>query len=142
MISKIKALLKSANSEISTIIVERSIFSDKIFFDISKELGKLDNIEYAMLNNIYIFFIKNIYPKLKGIIFLDTPVDECAKRISKRNRNEEISIDKNYLELINNKTKEFINSLNINVITINGLYNYKNEEKTIVKTILNSLSHN
>ena len=44
--------------------------------------------------------------------------------------------------LINNKTKEFINSLNINVITINGLYNYKNEEKTIVKTILNSLSHN
>ena len=99
-ISKIKALLKSANSEISTIIVERSIFSDKIFFDISKELGKLDNIEYAMLNNIYIFFIKNIYPKLKGIIFLDTPVDECVKRISKRNRNEEISIDKNYLELI------------------------------------------
>ena len=55
-------------------------------------------MEYRMLMNTYDFYLQNIYPQLTGIIYLDTPVEECIKRIIKRNRCEESTIDKSYLK--------------------------------------------
>ena len=42
LLTKIQALLKAAESDKPIIIIERSIFSNKIFMDLSKELGKLE----------------------------------------------------------------------------------------------------
>ena len=72
MLTKIQALLKAANSDKPIIIIERSILSNKAFMDISKELGKLDKMEYLMLMNTYHFYIQYVYPQLSGIIYLDT----------------------------------------------------------------------
>ena len=49
MFTKMKSLLKAADSDKPIIIIERSILSNKIFIDISNELGKLEKMEYAML---------------------------------------------------------------------------------------------
>ena len=81
MLSKIKALLNAANSDKPVIVIERSILSNKVFMDLSHELGKLEEIEYTMLMNTYHFYLQHVYPQLSGIIYLDTPVDECIHRM-------------------------------------------------------------
>ena len=131
MLTKIKALLNAANSDKPIIIIERSIFSNKVFMDVSKELNKLDKMEYRMLMNTYDFYMQHVYPQLSGIIYLDTPVDECIRRITKRNRGEECSIEKSYLELLKKKFDELANSSTMLVIRIDGMYDCERDSKRV-----------
>ena len=142
MLTKIQALLKAANSDKPTIIIERSILSNKVFMDISEELGKLDKMEYCMLMNTYEFYIQHVYPQIAGIIYLDTPVDECIRRITKRNRGEECSIEKSYLELLKKKFDELANSSTMVVIRINGLYDCERDSLRVCENISNYLHPN
>ena len=140
MLTKIKALLNAANSDKPIIIIERSILSNKVFMDISEELGKLDKMEYRMLMNTYDFYIQHVYPQLSGIIYLDTPVEECIRRITKRNRGEECSIEKSYLELLKKKFDEMANSSTMLVIRIDGMYDCERDSKRVCGDISNYLS--
>ena len=142
MLTKIQALLKAANSDKPIIIIERSILSNKVFMDISKELGKLDKMEYIMLLNTYYFYLEHVYPHIAGVIYLDTPVDECIKRITKRNRGEECSIEKSYLELLKNKFDELADSSTMVVIRINGLYDCERDSGRVCENISNYLHPN
>ena len=142
MLTKIKALLKAAESDKPIIIIERSILSNKIFMDLSEELGKLDKMEYNMLINTYNFYLQYIYPQLSGIIYLDTPVDECINRITKRNRGEEFSIEKSYLIKIKEKLDQLADSSTMIVIRINGIYDFKRDENRICDDILSYLHPN
>ena len=139
MLTKIKALLNAANSDKPIIIIERSILSNKVFMDISEELGKLDKMEYKMLMNTYDFYIQHVYPQLSGIIYLDTPVDECIRRITKRNRGEECSIEKSYLEMLKKKFDELANSSTMQVIRINGMYDCERDSKRVCGDIFSYL---
>ena len=139
MLTKIQALLKAANSNKPIIIIERSILSNKVFMDISQELGKLDKMEYLMLMNTYHFYLQHVYPQISGIIYLDTPVDECIRRITKRNRGEECSIERSYLELLKKKFDELANSSAMIVIKINGLYDCERDSVEICENISNYL---
>ena len=142
MLTKLKALLKAANTDKPIIIIERSILSNKIFIDISKELGKLDKMEYCMLLNTYNFYLEHVYPQLAGIIYLDTPVEECIRRITKRNRGEECSIEKSYLEAIKKKMDEMCDSSTMVVIRINGLYDCVRDVKPLCNDISRHLHPN
>ena len=135
MLTKIQSLLKAANSEKPIIIIERSILSNKLFMDLSKELGKLNPMEYKMLLNTYEFYLQNVYPQLSGVIYLDTPVDECVKRIIKRNRGEECSIDKNYLESIKKKLDELAENSAILVFKIDGRYDIERDSNSVCENI-------
>ena len=142
MLTKLKALLKAANTDKPIIIIERSILSNKIFIDISKELGKLDKMEYRMLMNTYDFYLQHVYPQLAGIIYLDTPVEECIRRITKRNRGEECSIEKSYLELLKNKFDEMANSSAMIVIKIDGMYDCERDSVRLCDNISSYLHPN
>ena len=142
MLTKIQALLKAADSDKPIIIIERSILSNKVFMDLSYELGKLEKMEYCMLMNTYNFYLQNIYPQISGIIYLDTPVDECIKRISKRNRGEECNIEKSYLEAIKKKLDVLSNSSTIVVIRIDGLYNCERDASRVCDNISEYLHPN
>ena len=142
MLTKIQALLKAANSDKPIIIIERSILSNKVFMEISKELGKLDKMEYTMLLNTYYFYLEHVYPQIAGVIYLDTPVDECIKRITKRNRGEECSIEKSYLELLKHKFDELADSSTMVVIRINGLYDCERDSERVCENISNYLHPN
>ena len=133
MFSKIKALFNAVNSKKPIIIIERSIFSNKIFINLSKDLGKLNNMEYIMLINTYDFFSKNLYPQLNGIIYLDTPVDECLKRIVHRNRIEELKIEKKYLADIKRKMEELFIISDLNIYRINGVFNLEHVETKLTE---------
>ena len=131
MLSKLKALSKAADSPKSVIILERSLFSNKIFMDISATLGKLNELEYYMLMTVFDFFIQNVYPVLNGIIYLKTPVDVCIKRIAIRNRGEESSIDEKYLSLLHEKFEQFANSCTIPTLIIDGNYDLVRDSNKI-----------
>ena len=142
MLTKIKALLNAANSDKPIIIIERSILSNKVFMDISRELDKLDKMEYRMLMNTYDFYLQHVYPKIDGIIYLDTPVDECIKRITKRNRGEECSIERSYLELLKKKLDELADESTRVVIRINGMYDCERDSASVCENISNYLHPN
>ena len=142
MLTKIEALLKAADSDKPIIIIERSIFSNKVFMDLSKELGKLDTMEYCMLINIYNFYLAHVYPQISGIIYLDTPVDECIKRITRRNRGEECTIEKSYLDAIKSKMDEMCNSSTMIVIRIDGMYDCNRDVKRVCDDINRQLHPN
>jgi len=142
MLTKIKALLNAANSDKPIIIIERSILSNKIFMDLSNELGKLDKMEYCMLMNTYDFYLQNVYPQLSGILYLDTPVDECIKRINKRNRGEECGIEKSYLEAIKKKLDELANSSTMIVIKIDGMYDCERDVTRVCDNVSEYLHPN
>jgi deoxyadenosine/deoxycytidine kinase len=142
MLTKIEALLKAAESDKPIIIIERSIFSNKVFMELSKELGKLDSMEYCMLLNTYDFYIAHVYPQISGIIYLDTPVDECIRRITKRNRGEECTIEKSYLEAIKNKMDKMCDSSTMIVIRIDGMYDCVRDVKRVCSDINRQLHPN
>ena len=142
MLTKIEALLKAAESDKPIIIIERSIFSNKVFIELSKELGKLDTMEHCMLMNTYDFYMAHVYPQISGIIYLDTPVDECIRRITKRNRGEECTIEKCYLESIKNKMDKMCDSSTMIVIRIDGMYDCDRDVKRVCNDINRQLHPN
>ena len=142
MLSKIKALLNAANSDKPVIVIERSILSNKVFMDLSHELGKLEEIEYSMLMNTYHFYLQHVYPQLSGIIYLDTPVDECIKRITKRNRGEECTIERSYLKCIKEKMDQLCNSSTMNVIRIDGMYDCERDKVRVCQDMERYLNPN
>jgi len=142
MLTKIEALLKAAESDKPIIIIERSIFSNKVFIELSKELGKLDTMEHCMLMNTYDFYMAHVYPQISGIIYLDTPVEECIRRITKRNRGEECTIEKSYLESIKNKMDKMCDSSTMIVIRIDGMYDCDRDVKRVCNDINRQLHPN
>ena len=142
MLSKIKALLNAANSDKPVIVIERSILSNKVFMDLSHELCKLEEIEYSMLMNTYHFYLQHVYPQLSGIIYLDTPVDECIKRITKRNRGEECTIERSYLQCIKEKMDQLCNSSTMNVIRIDGMYDCERDKVRVCQDMERYLNPN
>ena len=142
MLSKIKALLNAANSDKPVIVIERSILSNKVFMDLSHELGKLEEMEYRMLLNTYDFYLQHVYPQLSAIIYLDTPVDECIKRITKRNRGEECSIERSYLQSLKEKMDKVANSSTMKVIRIDGMYDCERDKVRVCQDMESYLNPN
>ena len=110
--------------------------------DLSKELGKLDKMEYRMLMNTYEFYLQNVYPQLAGVIYLDTPVDECIKRIIKRSRCEESTIDKSYLERFKEKMDDLAKNSAILVSRVDGLYDCERDSGRISDELFNFIHPN
>ncbi len=142
MLSKIKCLLKASESEKNIVIIERSLLSNKIFFDISKDMNKLNDLEYGMLINTYNFYMQNIYPMLNGIIYLNTPVDLCVQRIIQRNRGEEVNVDKNYLLMLKDKFDELSNYSTIPSLVIDGNFDLERDSTKVGIEIHNFMSPN
>ena len=142
MLSKIKCLMKAADSEKNIIIIERSILSNKIFIDISKEMNKLNDLEYGMLINTYNFYKQNVYPILNGIIYLNTPVDVCVQRIIQRNREGENNVDKNYLLMLQEKFDELSNNSTIPTLVIDGNFDLERDSNKIGRDIHSFMAPN
>ena len=90
----------------------------------------------------YDFYLNHVYPQLSGIIYLDTPVDECIKRITKRNRGEECSIERSYLQKIKEKMDVMANSSTMKVIRIDGMYDCERDKVRVCQDMESYLSPN
>ena len=135
LITKMNELTKVANSDKKIILIERCMLTDKAFFDVNVENNLSTPMEEAMFNNLYEFLSNNVYPKLTGIIYLDTPVEECIKRMKKRGRKEEESLKADYLKQLDQHFKKVVNESGVPVMYLNGKYDLKSDLPEIEKKL-------
>ena len=128
MFTIMKRLQDAMRGDKDIILMERSLFSNRVFHHISYALDKLDTLEMTILKNFFDYF-KRSYPKLNGIIFVDTDVEECLQRITHRGREEENKINYFYLKKLEEgfKTAKY----GCKMMMINGKYDLKNPQKML-----------
>lgn len=90
------------------IIGERSLRTDRLFFEVQHLLGNASNVEW----HTYCAFFETICAHLmrveSAMIYVHTPPTVCAARIAERNRHGESGIPLDYLELLDTKHDEMI----------------------------------
>ena len=132
LITKMNELTKVAFSDKKIILIERCMLTDKVFFDINVENGFSNPMEEAMFKNLYEFLSNNVYPKLSGIIYLDTPVEECINRMIKRGRKEEKSLTK----------EKVIKESGIPYLKLNGIYDLNNDLQKVHQELMTFIQEN
>ena len=142
LITKMNELTKEAFSDKKIILIERCMLTDKVFFDLNVENGFSNPMEEAMFKNLYEFLSNNVYPKLSGIIYLDTPVEECINRMIKRGRKAEKSLTKEYLTQLDNNFKKVIKESGIPYLKLNGVYDLKNDLSKVQQELMNFIQSN
>ena len=135
MLTKINSLYNAAKSSKKIVILERSILSDKIFFEIAHESKNLSTMEYKMLLNTFDFYLEHLYPKINCIIYLETDVNICLERIKTRNRKEESKVEKSYILCLKNKLDYLIKFGKFNSMRIEGNFNLEKDLKEILGEI-------
>ena len=126
LITKMNELTKVAFSDKKIILIERCMLTDKVFFDI----------------NVENFLSNNVYPKLSGIIYLDTPVEECINRMIKRGRKEEKSLTKEYLTQLDDNFKKVIKESGIPYLKLNGIYDLNNDLQKVHQELMTFIQEN
>ena len=142
LITKMNELTKVAFSDKKIILIERCMLTDKVFFDINVENGFSNPMEEAMFKNLYEFLSNNVYPKLSGIIYLDTPVEECINRMIKRGRKAEKSLTKEYLTQLDDNFKKVIKESGIPYLKLNGVYDLKSDLSNVQHQLMNFIQSN
>ena len=135
LITKMNELTKIADSDKKIVLIERCMLTDKAFFDVNVQNGFSTPMEEAMFQNLFEFLSRNIYPKLSGIVYLDTPVEECIKRMEERGRKEEKSIKADYLTQLDEHFKQVVNESGIPTLYLNGKYDLKTDLPKIEKQL-------
>lgn len=128
MVSKIRKIHEAMKTNSDVILLERSIFSDKSFQVTSFFYDRLNTMEMQILDELRNDYMKE-YPNLNGVIYLDTDIEVCLKRINSRNRKEEQGIDKAYLLKLEDL---FLTAkYGCPMVMIDGNYNPSDASKTI-----------
>lgn len=105
-------------------IFERSIESDREIFAKSFHLsGFFNETEWLLYNEFYEFMTKQFAVSMNGIIYLRAKSSICLKRCKSRARDEENSIDPEYLEEMDVRHEEWLRNRE-NVLIIDAEENY------------------
>jgi deoxyguanosine kinase len=94
----LEALEKQESSKPNIIIMERSIFTDRmVFTKMLKEQGCIDDLEWKVYGE-WFHLIDSMLPHMDGYIHIDTNPNMCLERILMRSREGESVIPLEYLE--------------------------------------------
>jgi deoxyadenosine/deoxycytidine kinase len=81
-------------------VMDRSIYSDRIFALMYLKQGYLMPEEYAVYNNLLHTLLEHVNPP-KLMIYLRIDTDEAIRRIYKRGRPDEVEVEREYWEMLN-----------------------------------------
>ena len=88
----------------------------------------MDTKEASISQTLYDEF-KEAYPKLNGVIYVDTKSEECWRRIKARGRKEEQGIT---IEYLNKLQEQFIQTnYETRMVMIDGIYDLKKPYKIV-----------
>ena len=138
MLTLFKNLREALATNTEMNFIERSILSNRVFHHVSRSMDKLNDIEMEILNEAYRCF-KAILPKLSGVIYIDTDVKTCLKRIKERGRNEEQEIDEDYLTRLETEFIEI--NYDCPILCIDGKYN-QNDPKIMLEEVSKFILNN
>lgn len=137
MLTLLKKIKEAIASDAEIIFIERNILSNRAFHTVSEENGNLNAMESFILTEFY-NFLKGEFPILNGVVYLETDIDTCMKRIQLRGREEESKITRKYLEKLEHRFKSI--NYKCKVKTIGGLYNL-NKPENIIEEILELINN-
>lgn len=131
-ITRVKKCIEAFDDETDIYICERSIFSDKhIFVKMLHHDKHISDLELQMYNEWWSMWEQIMPFKPTAFIYLQTPIDECMKRVMSRNRGNEISIPREYQEKLQQCHIEFMEQLDYPVFKLDGTIDYTKKEGMI-----------
>jgi len=81
-------------------VMDRSIYSDRIFALMYLNHNYLSPEEYAVYNNLLNTFLDHVRPP-KLMVYLRVATDEAIRRIHRRGRADEIEVEREYWDMLN-----------------------------------------
>ncbi len=81
-------------------VMDRSIFSDRIFALMYLKQSYLGPEEYAVYNNLLRTLLEHVNPP-KLMVYLQVSTDEAIRRIHKRGRPDEVQVEREYWDMLN-----------------------------------------
>lgn len=96
-ISEFRRAAEKVNGDV-TFFSERSPFSDKLFWQTQIDLERVDRTLGSIYSDMWALW-QDLLPVRNPSLFvyIDTPVDECERRMRQRARDEERDVDVEYL---------------------------------------------
>lgn len=82
-------------------VMDRSIYSDRIFARMYLEYGYLNPEEYAVYNNLLNTMLDHVSPP-NLLVYLRVNTDEAIRRIRRRGRPDEVEVEREYWDRLNN----------------------------------------
>eukprot|EP00039_Didymoeca_costata_P031341 m.34263 g.34263 ORF g.34263 m.34263 type:complete len:316 (+) comp8695_c0_seq1:103-1050(+) len=110
-LSRMKSQVRNdMDTSASVTIFERSVFSDRVCFAANcHDSGLLSDIEYTVYCDFHSFLVESLARlEVDGIIYLRSNTETCMKRLEKRNRTEEKTIPKDYLEALEKRHDDWL----------------------------------
>jgi len=126
-IDRVNECIKEYKNNGDIYICERSVATDQIFMKLLYEDGMIDDMEYKHYLEWKDLWIKLIPFNFDGFIYLRPSLEECMKRLNKRNRDGESNISIEYQRRLLSLHDEFFNEKiknneNVLIIEDNGLF--------------------
>ena len=81
-------------------VMDRSIYSDRIFARMYLEYGYLKPEEYAVYNNLLETMLEHVVPP-KLLVYLKVDTNEAIRRINKLGRPDEVEVEREYWDHLN-----------------------------------------
>lgn len=81
-------------------VMDRSIYSDRIFARMYLEQGYLNPEEYAVYHNLLNCLLEHVEPP-KLMVYLKVKTEEAVRRIHRRGRPEELEVEYEYWDMLN-----------------------------------------
>jgi deoxyadenosine/deoxycytidine kinase len=91
-------------------ILERSIFSDRLFVDMLLESGTMESFEYDDYYDWWKLWAKVMPFEPDLFVYLKPSIDVAMTRVAERSRSEENSLSREYQEKLGAKHDEFLGS--------------------------------
>lgn len=117
-------------SKMHNAVLDRSIYGDLIFARMLHDNGEMSSEEFGLYIDLFENMIEHCKaPKL--MIYLEASVDEAIRRISKRGRDFEQVVEREYWERLNAYYREYFNQYKFSPvlrINVDGLDFENNQE--------------
>lgn len=132
-ISRLSLIKKALKEDYEIIVVERSMFTDKmVFAKMLYDDGNIEDVEYQIYNMWFHNFIQDL-PDIE-VVYVKTDPTVAETRVKKRGREGE-TIPLQYLENCHKYHEDWLNSYDKNIITLDGNIDI-DENPDIVETWL------
>lgn len=122
------------------LISERSLRSDKIFFENIVKMYNLE-LEWNVYNKFFDISTNVFNVKDDIVIYLNSSPEVCLERIKKRNRPSEKEITLEYLQDLDKNHKEMIKDYD-KVLEIEWNYKDEHEKEEIIRKVLKFIEEN
>lgn len=103
--------------KIGNAVMDRSIYSDKIFARMYLAYGYMMPEEYAVYNNLLHTMLEHVEPP-KLLVYLRVDTDEAIRRIHKRGREDEVDVEREYWDTLNKFYEDNYKNYNGRMLTL------------------------